>query len=314
MANSDWDSAADSLTIGAVPGAINAVRNQIKNRADLEHVAFAASGAGGEHKEGSAVAYYEAAAPTLRPDGSTALGSTRDDGRLWVYSDNGVLSYYSGGTWTTVSMAGGVGGSDVVLLLGRSGGQTILGGTGDDDFLKLGGSSHANEGPIEIVAADTTLFEFNEVPVWSLKLGEALDANSMKITGLDDAASAGDALAKGAAVITAAELLATTGGVAQVCFGVGTASGSEQSKDISFAPDFIIIWNDISTTSHPLQFWMTGMGSNTKKSGGGVEADPPVTVSSTTLTFPTGKESGNHTNATYYYYFAVKFNKQNDPA
>jgi microcystin-dependent protein len=72
-------------------------------RIKKEHVAFAADSVGGEHKAGSAVAYYQAAAPTKKPDAATDLDSD-DAGRLFVDSDDNMLSVYSGSAWAAIGI------------------------------------------------------------------------------------------------------------------------------------------------------------------------------------------------------------------
>ena len=51
------------------------------------------------HKEGSGRGYYASSAPTVRPDGATALG-TSDDGRIWVDSDDKIPYVWTGSAWT----------------------------------------------------------------------------------------------------------------------------------------------------------------------------------------------------------------------
>lgn len=63
--------------------------------------------------------YYQSAAPSTKPDGSTAL-DVDDNGRLWVDSDDDtiyVLSDYSGPTWTNTSAATGVTTGDATFTL-----------------------------------------------------------------------------------------------------------------------------------------------------------------------------------------------------
>jgi len=80
---------------------IRELKNTTRSIVDKEHVidhdaaSVPAIAAQGWHREGSAVAYYQAAAPTNRPDGATAL-DTDDDGRLWIDSDDGTLDYWDG--------------------------------------------------------------------------------------------------------------------------------------------------------------------------------------------------------------------------
>lgn len=107
MANStanDWDESSpantDARRLGALE--IRTLREGIGDRVGKEHEAPATSGAGGEHKEGSAKVYYEASAPTLRPDGSTSLGAN-DAGRLWLDSDDMKLRVWDGNSWEHVA-------------------------------------------------------------------------------------------------------------------------------------------------------------------------------------------------------------------
>lgn len=68
-------------------------RVNVRERMENEHTSYTTKGgtSGGSatadflHKAGSAKAYYEASAPTVRPDGSTALAAA-DAGRIWVDS------------------------------------------------------------------------------------------------------------------------------------------------------------------------------------------------------------------------------------
>lgn len=63
--------------------------------------------------------YYQSAAPSTKPDGSTAL-DVDDNGRMWVDSDDNtiyVLADYSGPTWTSASAASGVTSADATFTL-----------------------------------------------------------------------------------------------------------------------------------------------------------------------------------------------------
>lgn len=79
----------DDITLGARE--IRDLRRGVAIRADKEHVAAAVGSAGGEHKNGSAKAYFANVAPTTRPDGTSAF-TADDSGRLWVNSST--LSLY----------------------------------------------------------------------------------------------------------------------------------------------------------------------------------------------------------------------------
>lgn len=83
---------------------IRLLKDSISKRMANEHETFEttnSSGAEGDdfvHKAGSAKVYYQATAPTLRPDGATSLDS-EDTGRLWIDSDTNVIYLWSGTEW-----------------------------------------------------------------------------------------------------------------------------------------------------------------------------------------------------------------------
>ena len=82
------------------------------------------------HKEGSARGYYASAAPTVRPDGSTSLG-TSDDGRIWVDSDTNELYVWSGTAWVAAGRTPPVG-TIYFQLAGKTAPATLWGGTWTD--------------------------------------------------------------------------------------------------------------------------------------------------------------------------------------
>lgn len=100
-----WDESApdpsDAHGLGVYE--IRDVRKGVRIRMSKEHVTLAGSSAGGEHKQGSAVAWIQEDEPTTRPDGTTALTSA-DIGRMWLDLTNGVLKILtaigSPNTWT----------------------------------------------------------------------------------------------------------------------------------------------------------------------------------------------------------------------
>jgi len=98
-----WDESSPAITDARRAGAaeITALRKAVRQRMSKEHDTLAASSVGGEHKEGSAKVYAQAAAPTKRPDGTTDLDSD-DQGRLWLDTDNGVLKYWDGNSWEDI--------------------------------------------------------------------------------------------------------------------------------------------------------------------------------------------------------------------
>ena len=107
MANTletDWDEGSPVISEGRKAGAaeILSLRKGTRLRMSKEHVSLAAASAGGEHKAGSAKAYHQSGAPTLRPDGTTSLGAD-DAGRLWVDSDDDKLYKWDGSAWVAAT-------------------------------------------------------------------------------------------------------------------------------------------------------------------------------------------------------------------
>jgi len=81
------------------------LRKGIAIRMNKEHATLAASSAGGEHKNGSAVCYEDVNEPSDRPDGATALAdNVYDRGRLWLDDnyDPPVLKRWDGSAWEVV--------------------------------------------------------------------------------------------------------------------------------------------------------------------------------------------------------------------
>ena len=99
-----WDEGHPLITDPRRDGAqeILSLRKGVKIRADKEHVAYAASSAGGEHKQGSAKIYRQSTAPTLRPDGVTSLGAD-DAGRLWLNTATGHVHVWNGSAWEQIT-------------------------------------------------------------------------------------------------------------------------------------------------------------------------------------------------------------------
>lgn len=72
----------------------------VRERIAKEHYSNLASGLVAEdgwHNSGSAKSYYQAAAPTTRPDGATAL-TAADNGRTWISSNDFRIRVYVHGT------------------------------------------------------------------------------------------------------------------------------------------------------------------------------------------------------------------------
>jgi len=108
-----WNIAApadgDALSGGAKE--IRDIRIGVGIRMDKEHVALATGGAGGEHLAGSAKVFYQASAPTKRPD--TATSFTADDyGRIFIDSTTKEAYVYTASGFvkiaTTTFIASGV--------------------------------------------------------------------------------------------------------------------------------------------------------------------------------------------------------------
>jgi len=96
-----WDETlpTDSALVSDLPIEIREVRKQFMLRLEKEHDTLSTSSAGGEHKAGSAKAYYENASfPTKRPNTTSTL-DTSDKGRLLVRYDSGQLWYWDGSAW-----------------------------------------------------------------------------------------------------------------------------------------------------------------------------------------------------------------------
>jgi hypothetical protein len=103
-----WNTAYEALppgtteTGGLGDDRIRSWKAEIGDRFDQEHVWMSTSSSGQTvHRKGSARAYYQAAAPTLRPDAATALG-TLDNGRLFVGSDTNDLYIWTGSAFAGV--------------------------------------------------------------------------------------------------------------------------------------------------------------------------------------------------------------------
>jgi hypothetical protein len=128
---------------------IRELKVEIDGRLNQEHVFHdTTTTSQSVHRAGSARVYYQAAEPTLRPDGVTALGAS-DSGRLWVDSDDVTLKkIYNGTAWVALDLSvddiscGDItlsGGGDLTLLGGDISavgdlsitGDTTLGGTCD---------------------------------------------------------------------------------------------------------------------------------------------------------------------------------------
>ena len=102
-----WDvtAPADSDAQSSGDDEIRDLRKGVAIRANKEHVDYAASSVGGQHVEGSAMAYYVATtAPTTQPGGDAL--SAADEGRIYVDSDDSNNTYvYTGSAWAKITGA-----------------------------------------------------------------------------------------------------------------------------------------------------------------------------------------------------------------
>jgi hypothetical protein len=101
-----WDTTYEELPAGTLEsgglgaGRIRSWKDETGSRFGQEHNWNSSSSFGqGYHKAGATRAYYQAAVPTLRPDGLTTL-DTSDAGRLSVYSTTSEITVWDG---TTIS-------------------------------------------------------------------------------------------------------------------------------------------------------------------------------------------------------------------
>lgn len=101
-----WDSAFEASPAGSdllstVDTAIQTFKNAIRERIEREHN-YAIAGTQskhGWHRVGSAVVFYQAAAPTNKVDPSATVLDTDDAGRLWFDSDDLFMLVWSGSAW-----------------------------------------------------------------------------------------------------------------------------------------------------------------------------------------------------------------------
>jgi len=120
----DWDATFEaspngSESLGNGDNRVLALKTALRERLIKEHK-FDPAGTQadhGQHLSGSAISYYQSAAPTKRPDGTTAL-SAEDNGRIWVDSDDGYIYYYAHSSWVLLN-----GPADSVV--DQNGGDTI---------------------------------------------------------------------------------------------------------------------------------------------------------------------------------------------
>ena len=101
-----WDSAfesvpagSDNLSVG--DDAIRALKAAVSTRFGREHYGLTSdtNSKHGWHKPGSAVTFYQASAPTTKPEASGAALDTDDSGRLFLRSGDTILLVWNGSAW-----------------------------------------------------------------------------------------------------------------------------------------------------------------------------------------------------------------------
>ena len=102
--NSSFDGAPDGSTVDAntLDSVIASRTKAVRERIAVEHnLSLTNSADQGTHKAGSALAYYQAAAPTERPSGDTL--DADDAGRFWINSDDGTVDYWDGSAFQSIT-------------------------------------------------------------------------------------------------------------------------------------------------------------------------------------------------------------------
>ena len=156
LSNFYWNTAspnpADDLLISDIPAAIRYVKLNTKTALEREHETLGPDDdGGGEHSNGSAVAYYGTdAATTDRPDGTTLADNTIDHGRLLLNTDTDPASLMqrdtAGTAWIPVVIAAG----------------SLVADSVDEDDIRLTndgyltGRNNADDGDIDIIKVNTS--------------------------------------------------------------------------------------------------------------------------------------------------------------
>ena len=329
MTDRNWSvsSPAATATIGSIPGHITDAKDQVASRLNIEHVAIA-SGAtdvliGGNHKKGSARVFYQANAPSYVPDSSTtdgegALALTSVDtnsvvlgtGRIWIDSDTKVIYVYDGDSWESVQFGEASAGGDVVLQSGRSGGQTIVGGTDAGDSLTLNSNSVDSAGDV-IFDSNVRYVALNDNLVTGLKLGSHANANAKRFIGFPAAGTIGDSLGFGNADINDTCILPDTGGITQTAFGSVACDTNDRTVDVGFEPDIIVGWNSnaglyavLYSASDSSIVKNLATGAPITNSG----ATQEISVSGDVITFHVGTVNVNRTSVGTMFYIAIGTN------
>jgi hypothetical protein len=265
---------------------IRDLRTGVGIRSDKEHVALAGSSAGGEHKEGSAKAYYEATGPTNRPDGSTAL-TAADAGRLWVDSDDQLLYHYNGSAWALITCAVNANTNFTNDTIPASALVTDL------------------EGAALGITADVL-----DVKVDDSTIEVATDALQVKDSGIvtakiNDLAVTSGKLAASAVIL--GKVIENTGMLSAAEIDSYTGNGLAAGPTITFAfdPDFILIYRDPSegTTNIPT---LGHQGDTSMRTMTGATVASAYTWGSNNVQIKTANANIN-TNLGTYHVIALRF-------
>ncbi len=103
-----------------------------------------------------------------------------------------------------------------------------------------------------------------------------------------------------------------------MAFGTVSVSASARTVDVGFAPDLVIGWNEINGATGAPAIWISNDTSNNKTFNGsyGVTASfGGISVSGDIITFTDGGINvNNNVGGVNMYYFAIKFNKTDNPS
>ena len=105
----DWNTAFEAYPAGSdllsiIDSAVQNLKTAARERLEREHN-FALAGTQskhGWHRAGSAVAFYQASAPTVKLDPAASALDSDDAGRLFIDSDTGVAYCWDGSAWQSL--------------------------------------------------------------------------------------------------------------------------------------------------------------------------------------------------------------------
>lgn len=134
---------------------IREVKTAVRERLEKEHkfdLSSGLSGPDGWHKQGSSIDYYQASAPTTRPDGVTAL-DVNDYGRRWIKSSDLTEYVYTSTGWAALTYAHSFLGEKVLITAG-SGNWVVPAGVFKLRVTCIGGGGGGGEANVATVGAD----------------------------------------------------------------------------------------------------------------------------------------------------------------